>query len=695
MPRFLIICLHVLILMATAILPARIALASDDSVAPNLYRVSVLSHRDAEILAELDVNAIHRVRDGYLVLAPEGTEIAFTRAGIDWIRVATAVDCNRLALDISHDPALRAECPVIFEEPGTRIYLVDSPDVISSQRGRSLAPIRIRNLPITYPSPPAFNKSAAIPSGALDSLVNGISQDSLVAYSDHLESYNGRVAGTSGGLMSALWSANKFSEYGCDSVVIDTFTETLDGEPKLCRNVLAYKIGLEFPHHHIIIGAHRDTEPGCPGADDNGSGTAAVLEVARSMADIETRTTVVFALFDAEEYGLLGAWHYAQRAFEHDEKIPFMLNMDMIAHFENTDQAHLYCEDRDSAYARVWADMADSIPTINLTGHLSGWFGSSDHVPFQDYGYPALFVHEYIRSTVYHTSRDSTVYLNYDYFTRMTKASGATAYVVDQQFVPEYDIQVYPVGDYPNLVYPGVSTPISIGIHTFGGAEILPGDVHLVYSVNDGEEQSVSMSPIGDDAYTADLPQLSCLDNIAYRIRIEEDSLGIFYYPFAGAFIRAFSATDILYLFNEDFSEDLGWTVTGDAVAAGQWMLSDNIESGIWGAPDGDFDGNGFCYVTGKTPGSDVDYGTSILTSPAVDVTASTCLLEYARWYSNDYGGLSDGEVFNIDLSTDNGVTWLPIDSAGPVDQASGGWNLISFRLEDLISLPADVQLRF
>jgi aminopeptidase YwaD len=120
------------------------------------------------------------------------------------------------------------------------------------------------------------------------------------------------------------------------------FFANVSGGNRPCFNVVATKLGTLYPERHIIVGAHHDGVSTSPAADDNGTGTAAVLEIARVLKDIPTDVSIVFITFDAEEYGLHGAWHYANTAVAEGEKIVFMFNMDMIGHLSNDTDAKLY-----------------------------------------------------------------------------------------------------------------------------------------------------------------------------------------------------------------------------------------------------------------------------------------------------------------------------------------------------------------
>ena len=102
-------------------------------------------------------------------------------------------------------------------------------------------------------------------------------------------------------------------------------------------NVVATKIGSTAPEYHILVGGHYDSIASgglagisAPGADDNASGTAAALEIARLLAGVELDATVEFVLFTAEEIGLLGSLEYVTQLAAN--KVPtetiFFINME-------------------------------------------------------------------------------------------------------------------------------------------------------------------------------------------------------------------------------------------------------------------------------------------------------------------------------------------------------------------------------
>ncbi|MBL8757077.1 MAG: M20/M25/M40 family metallo-hydrolase [Phycisphaerae bacterium] len=103
-------------------------------------------------------------------------------------------------------------------------------------------------------------------------------------------------------------------------------------------NIVFERRGTERPREVILVGAHFDAVPGSPGADDNATGVAALLEVARVLKDRPARRTIRFALFNLEEAGLVGSTQYAAAWSERNadapedqrETITLMLSLEML-----------------------------------------------------------------------------------------------------------------------------------------------------------------------------------------------------------------------------------------------------------------------------------------------------------------------------------------------------------------------------
>ena len=157
----------------------------------------------------------------------------------------------------------------------------------------------------------------------------------------------------------------------------------------------------------------------------------------------------------------------------------------------------------------------------------------------------------------------------------------------------------------------------------------------------------------------------------------------------------ALSANDILTSFEDNCETDPGWTVSGNATD-GQWTRGIPAGGGDRGDPPTDGDGSSRCWLTDNVAGnSDVDGGTTILTSPVLDASAPDSVIEYWRWYSNDFGAAPNEDVFIVRVSDDGGASWLLLEQVGPGGpEASGGWYLVQYALSSVAGLDPTDQFR-
>jgi aminopeptidase YwaD len=175
-------------------------------------------------------------------------------------------------------------------------------------------------------------------------------------------------------------------------------------------NVLADLPGSRPDRGSVVIGAHLDTVQAGPGANDNGSGSAVVLELAHTLAlrDPSQRPlTLHFVLFGAEELGLYGSRDYVQTLTEADRRgIVGMINLDMVGvgdawRFGGTD---------DLVQRALGAATDMGVRSLPLRGPISS---ASDHASFLDAGIPAVFIYR-IEDPNYHTAGDRPELVNPD-----------------------------------------------------------------------------------------------------------------------------------------------------------------------------------------------------------------------------------------------------------------------------------------
>jgi len=199
------------------------------------------------------------------------------------------------------------------------------------------------------------------------------------------------------------------------------------------RNIIATQLGKTNPDDIYIISAHYDTVANyC--ADDNATGTTAVLEIARILSNQCFDNTIIYALWDEEEIGLNGSEFYADLANTNNDNILGVLNMDMMGYDGDAPGQpgdNEFDIDFRSSIPNTVAMKNDILAVLNAyTFDLevvevpNGTF-ASDHASFWFNGFPAVLVGESWETNdqtpFYHTSGDRTNTLDLPYFTEMTK----------------------------------------------------------------------------------------------------------------------------------------------------------------------------------------------------------------------------------------------------------------------------------
>ncbi|MFB0567681.1 MAG: M28 family metallopeptidase, partial [Candidatus Bathyarchaeia archaeon] len=204
----------------------------------------------------------------------------------------------------------------------------------------------------------------------------------------------------------------------------------------------------------IVVGAHFDTVPNSPGADDNGSGTALLLEVARVLSRCRFGRTIEFVAFNAEEYGLWGSKHYAQQELQAGDDIPLMINVDMCI-WDNPDAPPdeklwiVYNGTVPYENGEYFADITLNISNTYLTAPIQkisstndtyvlthNW-DRSDQASFWTIGIPALWIFEFngFQNPYMHKPADSVDVESYS-FTLGTQAAQVVAATVANLATP-------------------------------------------------------------------------------------------------------------------------------------------------------------------------------------------------------------------------------------------------------------------
>ena len=194
----------------------------------------------------------------------------------------------------------------------------------------------------------------------------------------------------------------------------------------------------------ILIGAHYDAVPGTPGADDNATGVAVLLELAAAFAQKPTKYPIQIVAFDMEEYGLLGSKAYAAYLKQNQQPLRLMFSLEMLGYRSKTDNSQRYPADFLKYFYPSQGDfiaLVSNLITIPDTMRLhrslrrsnlqcqwlsvpnnGKWIrgtGFSDHSPFWEQGYRAMMVTDtsFLRNPHYHQSSDTIDTLDGEFLT--------------------------------------------------------------------------------------------------------------------------------------------------------------------------------------------------------------------------------------------------------------------------------------
>lgn len=326
---------------------------------------------------------------------------------------------------------------------------------------------------------------------------------------------------------AAQFILERFQSYGLQARYMDYRTNG--------TNVLATKTGIRYPNRQYIICSHYDDMPSgnlAPGADDNGSGTCAVMEAARLLAPYNFDYTIIFIAFDEEELGLIGSHAYADSAYNKHDSIYGVINLDMITWDGNNDYAFsIYTNSNSLTFSNYTKDVMNMyqpviVPTVivqNMTG--------SDHYYFWQRGYKAFCGIENNNdfNPYYHTVNDNFSHVVMPYFLGNTR--GMIAALMTFGWDGFMTITHTPITEAPAL------TPVQLAAAITSPRFLAKGSngPRVYYKVNGGTASFVSYNSIVLDTFKFTIPGQNGGDTVSYYIAAQ-DTLGYFVatLPFGG-----------------------------------------------------------------------------------------------------------------------------------------------------------------
>lgn len=279
----------------------------------------------------------------------------------------------------------------------------------------------------------------------INDILSMIDENLLLKYLQTIVGFGPRVSGTYGCEKAAQYIHKQFKENG----LLTRYQNWTGWGNRLnfCRyssqNVEGTLLGVDSRDTSVIIfNAHYDSVAKGPGANDDGSGTAAVLAAAYALSHFDFKRTIRFVTFSGEEVGLIGSRAYTKEAFAQNDNFLVVINADMIGHDEGSNKMTITATE-DVGWV---AELFQSINTeysIGLTvnrgaiNRQRNGLGGSDYASFLPYGWECIGCWEGDHDPNFHSPQDNLSNINFSYLVNTTRLIAATlAYLADLDQTP-------------------------------------------------------------------------------------------------------------------------------------------------------------------------------------------------------------------------------------------------------------------
>lgn len=304
------------------------------------------------------------------------------------------------------------------------------------------------------------------------SLMDAVSADSIEANIEHLSSYHTRRYDSRFIWDVQDWLVRYYQKLDVDMVMLHNFPLP-DSDIETADNILAVKWGTTKPDEFVICGAHYDSwnsdgsDPDTirsPGADDNASGVAGILETARLLSPYKFERSIIFANWNAEEIGLVGSAAYAHDMAEQGMDIVAYFNLDMTGYLAEGSDIHvnLMYTTRDSLLGDYVKSFSRTyFPEMRIWQDWLAW-GDSDYSSFNRNGYAAIhpFEDTHASSPFIHTRQDvlGLSVNNLEQSKRFTELNlGTVALLAGLQPTSASEYKTLNVALYPNPTHDAVN----------------------------------------------------------------------------------------------------------------------------------------------------------------------------------------------------------------------------------------------
>ncbi len=439
------------------------------------------------------------------------------------------------------------------------------------------------------------------------------------------------------------------------------FPVTIQNYSSTGNNVLATQVGTVFPNKKFIICAHYDSMPEgtiAPGADDNASGTAAVLEAARILRKHTFPYTVVYALWDEEEILLDGSRYYVRQAAAAGDSILGVLNLDNIAWDSNNDGKCIVQKPATVHSVPIFNTMVEIVKQygIGLTIVPGYVWDISDHSYFLYNGYDAVHLqdHYYDDYNRYnHTTSERVQYFNNQYYLNMVKLSSGTLAFLAMNL--NFDIVHTPI---PTVI-PAQAVNTELFIYTgrqVGTSSRAPRMYYRTRALggNYGNFAQIIGTPTSGRKYGFAFPKLPSGTEVQYYLAAQDENstTGTTSPPGGSGFsppgsmppatFYGFLVADLTVVWSDSANSLANWTTTGGWNITGDKYVSPptSYTDSPGGSPP-PFAVSGLSYY-GQIPG----------------LNSLKTFLEFDTQWAMEYGWY----YAQVEISTNDGATWVPLN---------------------------------
>ena len=261
----------------------------------------------------------------------------------------------------------------------------------------------------------------------------------------------GRGAGTQGEADAAKYIYDQLLKAGITMLTDERgedFSFAHKGDTIYSRNIIGIVEGCnpDLKDEYVVIAAHYDhlgtsilKRDGADqkqiyyGADDNASGVATLLEIARQVAQQQYLfdRSILFAFFGAEEYGMIGSWYFLNRSFKHVDDIVAMINLDMVGRSGRDNRIQAYTADANVELMEIMNTLSGRALSLAPSYTPTDYF-PSDHRLFYEKGIPVVLFTSGVHRD-YHTVRDTPDKLDYKQMEQLVEYVFSLAEVVSNR----------------------------------------------------------------------------------------------------------------------------------------------------------------------------------------------------------------------------------------------------------------------